>query len=148
MLAAVAKLTVQEGKEEEFKAAGVEMCAAVKASESGRTLLVRDFYRLAHGDFPWSTVAKDVPYHHLTAALVLDDVQAALRPGLWAYLLIVNTSAECVVGGLRADVEKLAAAVGKPVTLLGRPRRADGWYDDAEADRPEPGIGVVLGFFL
>ena len=44
--------------------------------EPGRTLLVRDFYRLAHGDFPWSDVAKDVPYHHLTAALVLDDVQS------------------------------------------------------------------------
>ena len=42
----------------------------------GRSLLVRDFYRLAEGDFPWSTVARDVPYHHLTAALVLDDVQS------------------------------------------------------------------------
>lgn len=42
----------------------------------GQSLLVRDFYRLAHGDFPWSEVAKDVPYHHLTAALVLDDVQS------------------------------------------------------------------------
>lgn len=40
----------------------------------GQTLLVRDFYRLGHGDFPWSDVAADVPYHHLTAALVLDDV--------------------------------------------------------------------------
>jgi hypothetical protein len=44
--------------------------------QPGRTLLVRDFYRLAHGDFPWSEVAKDVPYHHLTAALVLDDVRS------------------------------------------------------------------------
>jgi hypothetical protein len=42
----------------------------------GRSLLVRDFYRLAHGDFPWSDVAKDVPYHHLTAALVLEDVRS------------------------------------------------------------------------
>lgn len=40
----------------------------------GRSLLVRDFYRLAQGDFPWSTVAKDVPYHHLTAAMVLEGV--------------------------------------------------------------------------
>ena len=39
-----------------------------------RTLLVRDFYRLAEGDFPWSSVAKEVPYHHLTAALVLEGV--------------------------------------------------------------------------
>ena len=37
---------------------------------------MRDFYRLGHGDFPWSSVAKDLPYHHLTAALVLDDVQS------------------------------------------------------------------------
>jgi hypothetical protein len=43
---------------------------------AGRTLLVRDYYRLAHGDFPWSDVAADVPYHHLTAALVLDDVRS------------------------------------------------------------------------
>lgn len=41
---------------------------------AGQTLLVRDFYRLGHGDFPWSDVASGVPYHHLTAALVLDDV--------------------------------------------------------------------------
>jgi hypothetical protein len=38
-------------------------------------LLVRDFYRLGHSDFWWSDVAKDVPYHHLTAAFVLDDVE-------------------------------------------------------------------------
>ncbi len=43
-----------------------------------------------------------------------DDVEAALRPGLKAYLLIVNTPTECVIGGERADVEKLAAAIGKP----------------------------------
>ncbi len=42
----------------------------------GRSLLVRDYYRLGHGDFPWSEVASDVPYHHLSAALVLDDVQS------------------------------------------------------------------------
>jgi len=38
MLAVIAKLTVQEGKEEEFKAAAQEMVAAVKANEAGRTL--------------------------------------------------------------------------------------------------------------
>src|SRR5439155_22753348 len=43
-----------------------------------------------------------------------EDVTAALRPGLRAYLLIVNTPTECVIGGVRADVEKLAEAVGKP----------------------------------
>ena len=46
----------------------------VVPGEAKRTLLARDFYRLAHGDFPWSEVAADVPYHHLTAALVLEDV--------------------------------------------------------------------------
>jgi quinol monooxygenase YgiN len=39
VLNVIAKLTVQEGKEEEFKAAGAEMVAAVKASEGGRTLM-------------------------------------------------------------------------------------------------------------
>ena len=48
----------------------------VVPGEAGRSLLVRDFYRLGHGDFPWSSVARDLPYHHLTAALVLDDVQS------------------------------------------------------------------------
>ena len=38
MLNIIAKLTVQEGKEEEFKAAAAEMVAAVKANEAGRTL--------------------------------------------------------------------------------------------------------------
>jgi hypothetical protein len=36
---------------------------------------VRDFYRLSKGDFWWSEVASDVPYHYLTAALVLDGVE-------------------------------------------------------------------------
>ena len=40
----------------------------------GKVLLVRDFYALAESDFPWSSVAKDVPYRNLTAALVLDGV--------------------------------------------------------------------------
>jgi hypothetical protein len=43
-----------------------------------RSLLVRDFYRLAEGDFPWSSVAKEVPYHHLTAAYVLEGVQTTI----------------------------------------------------------------------
>lgn len=46
--------------------------------EPGRTVIVRDLYRLGHGDFPWSEVAKDVPYHHLTAALVLDGVSSTI----------------------------------------------------------------------
>jgi len=38
LLSVIAKLTVQEGKEEEFKTAAAEMVAAVKANEAGRTL--------------------------------------------------------------------------------------------------------------
>lgn len=38
MIAVIAKLTVQDDKVEEFKAAGAEMVAAVKANEGGRTL--------------------------------------------------------------------------------------------------------------
>ena len=38
MIAAIAKLTVHEGKEDEFKAAAVEFVAAVKANEKRRTL--------------------------------------------------------------------------------------------------------------
>jgi acyl transferase domain-containing protein/3-hydroxymyristoyl/3-hydroxydecanoyl-(acyl carrier protein) dehydratase len=44
-----------------------------------------------------------------------DDVRPHLRPGLKAYLLIVTSPNECVVGGLREDVEKLSLAMGKPV---------------------------------
>lgn len=42
------------------------------------------------------------------------DVLATLRPGLRAFLLIVNTPGECVIGGEREDVLKLAAAIDKP----------------------------------
>jgi hypothetical protein len=38
----------------------------------GRSLLVRDFYRLGPSDFWWSDVGKDIPYTNLTAAYVLD----------------------------------------------------------------------------
>lgn len=38
MIAIIAKLTVNAGKEEEFKAAGAEMVAGVKANEAGRVL--------------------------------------------------------------------------------------------------------------
>jgi len=45
----------------------------------GRILLVRDFYRLGQSDFWWSEVAQDVPYHHLTAGLVLEDVSVRVN---------------------------------------------------------------------
>jgi hypothetical protein len=40
----------------------------------GRVLLVRDFYRMSTSDFWWSEVSAGVPYHNLTAALVLERV--------------------------------------------------------------------------
>ncbi len=47
-----------------------------------------------------------------------DDVRPHLRPALRAYLLIVTTPTECVIGGVRADVERLAAAIGRPILPL------------------------------
>jgi acyl transferase domain-containing protein/3-hydroxymyristoyl/3-hydroxydecanoyl-(acyl carrier protein) dehydratase len=41
-----------------------------------------------------------------------EAVRAALRPGGRAYLLVVNSPEECVIGGQRADVEALAAELG------------------------------------
>ncbi len=67
----------------------------------------------------WETPANEpVDWVSGIIAASADDVTAALRPGLLAYLLIVNTATECVIGGRRADVEKLAAAVGKSVLML------------------------------
>ena len=45
---------------------------------NGRTLLVRDYYRIGQSDFAWSDVAAGVPYANLTAALVLDDVDVEI----------------------------------------------------------------------
>jgi hypothetical protein len=45
----------------------------------GRTLLIRDFYRMSRSDFWWSDVSRDVPYHHMTAALVLDGVDVRVN---------------------------------------------------------------------
>ena len=47
--------------------------------DGGRALLVRDFYQLGESDFPWSSVARDMPYRNLTAALVLDGVDVRVN---------------------------------------------------------------------
>jgi len=47
-----------------------------------------------------------------------EEVMDARRPDLKAYLLIINTPNECVIGGREEDVQELARALGKPVTLL------------------------------
>ena len=38
----------------------------------GRTMIVRDYYRLSKSDFWWSEIASDLPYENLTAIFVLD----------------------------------------------------------------------------
>ena len=47
-----------------------------------------------------------------------DDVRGKLRPGLRAFLLIVNTPNECVIGGPRDAVLELASLVGGPFVPL------------------------------
>jgi hypothetical protein len=47
--------------------------------DDGRVLLVRDFYRMSRSDFAWSDVASGVPYHNLTAALVLEGVEVRVN---------------------------------------------------------------------
>ena len=63
---------------------------------------------------------KDQPLDWVTAVLSVppDEVKAALKPGLKAFLLIANTLTESVVGGVRADVEKLADQFGRPFLPL------------------------------
>jgi acyl transferase domain-containing protein/3-hydroxymyristoyl/3-hydroxydecanoyl-(acyl carrier protein) dehydratase len=84
-----------------------------------------------------------------------EKVRAALRPGARAYLLIVTTPTECVVGGVRADVQALVDGFGVPflelsgVTLAhcecGRP--VEGPYRELHTlttTRP-PGLTVFSG---
>jgi acyl transferase domain-containing protein/3-hydroxymyristoyl/3-hydroxydecanoyl-(acyl carrier protein) dehydratase len=90
-----------------------------------------------------------------TSALVAcgpDDVTAALRPGLRAYLLMVNAPAECVIGGRRADVQQLARALDKPLVELdgvtlahcaaGRP--VEGAYRELHTLPVTPPAGVTV----
>ena len=84
-----------------------------------------------------------------------DDVTAALRPGLRAYLLMVNAPTECVIGGRRADVRALARALDKPLVELdgvtlahcaaGRP--VETAYRDLHTlpVTPPPGVTVYSG---
>jgi acyl transferase domain-containing protein/3-hydroxymyristoyl/3-hydroxydecanoyl-(acyl carrier protein) dehydratase len=88
-----------------------EMFARIQVSTLFETDLgppydaARRFYGLAaHEDFDW--VAGVVPAGP-------DDVRSHLRPGLKAYLLIVNTPNECVIGGKSEDVEALVQTLGK-----------------------------------
>jgi len=51
---------------------------ALGLGPAGRTMVVRDFYRMGQSDFWWSDVAAQVPYQHLVAGLVLDDVSVRI----------------------------------------------------------------------
>ena len=44
----------------------------------GRTMIVRDYYKLGPSDFPWSAAAADVPFQHLVAGLILEDVDVRI----------------------------------------------------------------------
>jgi 3-hydroxymyristoyl/3-hydroxydecanoyl-(acyl carrier protein) dehydratase len=84
-----------------------------------------------------------------------EQVRAALGPGARAYLLIVTTPAECVVGGVRGDVDELVRRVGTPffpltgVTLAhceaGRP--VEGPYRELHTlpTAPRPGLTIYSG---
>jgi acyl transferase domain-containing protein/3-hydroxymyristoyl/3-hydroxydecanoyl-(acyl carrier protein) dehydratase len=88
-------------------------------------------------------------------AVPAEQVRAALRPGSQAYLLIITTPAECVVGGVREDVEELVRRFDAPyfpltgVTLAhceaGRP--VEGPYRDLHTlpTTLPPGLTVYSG---
>ncbi|MFO0799091.1 MAG: beta-ketoacyl synthase N-terminal-like domain-containing protein [Gemmataceae bacterium] len=98
---------------------------------------------------------KDVDWAAGVVSASADDVVAALRPGLRAYLLIVNTPTECLIGGDRADVAKLAATLGGPffplsgVTLAhcdaGRPVEVSYRELHTLPVTPPPGVTVYSG---
>jgi acyl transferase domain-containing protein/3-hydroxymyristoyl/3-hydroxydecanoyl-(acyl carrier protein) dehydratase len=56
-------------------------------------------------------MGEDAPLDWVSGVLAAsaEQVQDMLRPGLKAYLLIVTSPTECVIGGLREDVETIVA---------------------------------------
>jgi len=84
-----------------------EMYARLQES----TLFTEDLappYRAARAFY---SLPADRPLDWIAGVLTVsaEDVRPALRPGLHAYLLIVATAYECVIGGVEADVHKLVA---------------------------------------
>ena len=63
----------------------------------------------------WNLPGRE-PIDWLTGVLAApaEVVEKAIRPGSHAYVLIVNTLDECVIGGLRPDVDALIRDVGRP----------------------------------
>jgi acyl transferase domain-containing protein/3-hydroxymyristoyl/3-hydroxydecanoyl-(acyl carrier protein) dehydratase len=65
-------------------------------------------------------VPDEQPLDWVTGVLAApaDEVRKHLRAGGRAFVLIVNTPTECVVGGVRSDVEEAVRAAGKPFVPL------------------------------
>ncbi|MFO0937101.1 MAG: beta-ketoacyl synthase N-terminal-like domain-containing protein, partial [Gemmataceae bacterium] len=63
------------------------------------------FHYTSHGPVDWvvGIVSSDP-----------DDIRSKMRPKLRAFLLIVNTPNECVIGGFREDVQELVTLLGVP----------------------------------
>ncbi|MGL6094203.1 MAG: acyltransferase domain-containing protein, partial [Fimbriiglobus sp.] len=111
-------------------------------------------YRAARAAWDWP-VEEQLEWVTGVLAAPAADVRAALDPGKRAYLLIVNTPTECVVGGLRCDVDTLVSQFPGPfvplsgVTLAhcaaGRP--AERPYRELHTlpTTPQPGLTVYSG---
>lgn len=93
MLAVVAKLTVQEGKEDEFKAAGADMVTAVKTNEAGRTLQ----YTL--------TQSKKAPTEFYFIEMYADD-DAAAEHGKTAHMATFGGKIGALLAG-RPEITRL-----------------------------------------
>jgi 3-hydroxymyristoyl/3-hydroxydecanoyl-(acyl carrier protein) dehydratase len=103
----------------------------------------------------WLPAGTPVDWVSGVLAVSADKVRATLRPGAKAYLLIVTTPAECVVGGVREDVEELVRRFDAPffpltgVTLAhceaGKP--VEGPYRELHTlpTTPRPGLTVYSG---
>ncbi|MCU0703705.1 MAG: hypothetical protein MUF18_06990 [Fimbriiglobus sp.] len=65
-------------------------------------------------------IDEDAPFDWVTGVVAAsaEVVRHAISPGSRAFVLIVNTPAECVIGGERSDVEAVTTAVGKPFVPL------------------------------
>ena len=62
----------------------------------------------------WLAPGTPVDWVSGVLAVPAGEVRAALKPGAKAYPLIVTTPAECVVGGVRDEVEELVKRFGAP----------------------------------
>ena len=70
-------------------------------------------YNSARTQWGWSA---DRPIDWITGVLATSAelAVAAIQPDEKAYVLIVNSTDECVIGGHRPDVEAVVARIGRP----------------------------------